>query len=325
MAFRLVFIVLFRKQHDNMPQLLARAINFGQRIAVRDESGIFTYRQLVDDAQQLAFLLIQGATDLVEQRVAFLVDPSYDYVVTQWAIWQAGGVAVPLCTAHPLASIRYVLEDAEVSVVIAKGKHRSFLSDLCGELELPLIDLMDMNKDKTSDMVLPIIEPGRRAMILYTSGTTGNPKGVVSTHANIEAQITTLVEAWSWQKEDHILNILPLHHVHGIINVVSCALWSGACCEFLKKFDPDVVWRTFALGFVNVFMAVPTVYYKLITYWKNENAEEQNRFSQALRHFRLMVSGSAALPVFGVGRLEKNQWTYIAGTLRHDGDWHGLI
>ena len=280
-----------------MPQLVVRARDFEQRIAVRDESGIFTYRQLLADSEQLAFRLIEGSKDLAEQRVAFLVDPSYDYVVTQWAIWQAGGIAVPLCTAHPLASIRYVLEDAEVSIVIAKGKHCSFLSDLCRESSLPLINLQQEKENRSLVKRLPIIESGRRAMILYTSGTTGQPKGVVSTHANIEAQIATLVEAWSWQKEDHILNILPLHHVHGIINVLSCALWSGACCEFLRRFDPDVVWRTFAMGFVNVFMAVPTVYYKLIAHWQNENAEERNRFSQALRHFRLMVSGSAALPV----------------------------
>ena len=61
-------------------------------------------------------------------------------------------------------------------------------------------------------------------MILYTSGTTSKPKGVVTTHANIEAQITSLIKAWEWSKEDHILSILPLHHVHGVINVISCLL-----------------------------------------------------------------------------------------------------
>ena len=67
---------------------------------------------------------------------------------------------------------------------------------------------------------LPVVAPERRAMILYTSGTTGKPKGVVTTHANIAAQITSLVEAWEWTERPHP-GILPLHHVHGIVNVIS--------------------------------------------------------------------------------------------------------
>ena len=68
----------------------------------------------------------------------------------------------------------------------------------------------------------------RRAMMLYTSGTTSKPKGVVSTHGNIQAQIVSLVEAWAWRHDDRIPLFLPLHHIHGIVNVLSCALWSGA-------------------------------------------------------------------------------------------------
>jgi len=134
-------------------------------------------------------------------------------------------------------------------------------------------------------------------MILYTSGTTSKPKGVVTTHANIEAQITGLVNAWEWEKDDYILNILPLHHVHGIINVMSCALWSGACCEFLPKFDAKTVWKIIESGRLTLFMAVPTIYYKLISYWEEASSEEQQKMSKAASKLRLMVSGSAALPV----------------------------
>ena len=74
-------------------------------------------------------------------------------------------------------------------------------------------------------------------MILYTSGTTSKPKGVVSTHANIQAQITTLAGAWGWRSEDSIPLFLPLHHVHGIVNVLGCALWSGARVDCFDSFD----------------------------------------------------------------------------------------
>jgi len=145
-------------------------------------------------------------------------------------------------------------------------------------------------------------------MILYTSGTTNLPKGVVSTHANIKSQITTLVDAWEWSSEDHILNILPLHHVHGIINVMSCALWSGATCEFLPKFDAQQVWDLLAGGSINVFMAVPTIYYKLIAHWETQDHDTQSRWSTACKNFRLMVSGSAALPISVL-----EQWEDITG------------
>ena len=134
-------------------------------------------------------------------------------------------------------------------------------------------------------------------MILYTSGTTSRPKGVVTTHANIEAQIRSLVGAWGWTADDHILHVLPLHHVHGIVNVLLCALWAGATCEILPSFDERVVWERFVRGGLTLFMAVPTIYVKLIAAWEGADAQEQARMSQACRGLRLTVSGSAALPV----------------------------
>jgi malonyl-CoA/methylmalonyl-CoA synthetase len=120
---------------------------------------------------------------------------------------------------------------------------------------------------------------------------------VVSTHMNIETQIKSLTTSWQWSQHDHILNILPLHHVHGIINILSCALWSGACCEFIGQFSPESVFETFLRKKVNVFMAVPTIYYKLIAHYKELSKSEQKEISEVLSAFRLMVSGSAALPI----------------------------
>ena len=101
-------------------------------------------------------------------------------------------------------------------------------------------------------------------MIVYTSGTTGKPKGAVTTHAGLRAQVTALVEAWGWTADDRTLLVLPLHHVHGIVNVLSCALWSGAVCEILPRFDADETWRVIESGRLTLFMAVPTVYGRLI-------------------------------------------------------------
>ena len=207
----------------------------------------------------------------------------------------AGGIAVPLCVLHPLPSIQYVLEDTKTENVIAHKDYIEFLKPLEVAIGISVIPLESILQENISE--LPEVNSARRAMILYTSGTTSKPKGVVTTHNNIEAQITTLVNAWEWEKDDHILNILPLHHVHGIINVMSCALWSGACCEFLPKFEVEKVWKILASKRLTLFMAVPTIYYKLISYWDDLSKQEQNRLSEAAAKLRLMVSGSAALPV----------------------------
>jgi malonyl-CoA/methylmalonyl-CoA synthetase len=155
---------------------------------------------------------------------------------------------------------------------------------------------------------LPDIDIERRAMILYTSGTTSRPKGVVTTHANIAAQIATLVAAWEWSADDRILLCLPLHHVHGIINVVMCALWCGAACRTLPRFNAQAVWDVIVSGELTLFMAVPTVYAKLIAVWDAAAPGQRTKFREACAKLRLMVSGSAALPVSTLER-----WRKISG------------
>ena len=285
--------------------LINRAKTWPNRTAVISSGQAYTYQNLLDSSAAIAQSLLGERANLKETRIAFMVEPGFEYVATQWGIWRSGGIAVPLCTAHPLPALQYTLEDSQAEVVLADDKYFEMLRPLCQSLHLPFFQLDQLSDASTS---LPSISVERRAMILYTSGTTSKPKGVVSTHRNIESQITTLVEAWQWQPDDHILNILPLHHVHGIINILSCALWSGACCEFLPKFDAAMVWNLFQKGQINVFMAVPTIYYKLIDYWEKAEKTEQKAMSAALRPFRLMVSGSAALPV---STLEK--WKAISG------------
>jgi malonyl-CoA/methylmalonyl-CoA synthetase len=81
------------------------------------------------------------------------------------------------------------------------------------------------------------------------------------------------------------------------VNVVCCSLWVGACCEFLPLFDAQKVFDIFLQRKVNVFMAVPTIYFKLIAHWESLAKDQQEKISSVLKSFRLMVSGSAALPV----------------------------
>jgi malonyl-CoA/methylmalonyl-CoA synthetase len=274
---------------------MTRAQEHSNRIAIADSEGVFTYRELLHKSAQIAVNLLADAKDLHEQRVAFLIPSGFQYVVTQWGIWRAGGIAVPLCMAHPRPELEYVIINSGASIIIA---HPSFEDVL-----RPLAEVQQLRFVLTSDPlpihkgILPDVELDRRALILYTSGTTGKPKGVVTTHRNIQAQVTSLIDAWGWTAEDRILHVLPLHHIHGIINVLTCALWAGAECHMMSKFNAEVVWDRICEGDLNLFMAVPTIYVKLIAAWKSAECDRQAQMSEGCAKMRLMVSGSAALPI----------------------------
>jgi len=289
-----------------MIQLINQAMRFPGAIGII--SGAHSYRisELFDCSVRMASFLLNGRADLQEDRVAFMVEPGFDYVKTQWGIWLAGGIATPLCISYPTASLKYIIEDAGAKIIVASPQYAQQLAGLADEYAARLIMVGD--EADAAIASLPELSSDRNGMILYTSGTTNMPKGVVSTHENIEAQVSTLVSAWAWRPQDHILCVLPLHHVHGIINVASCALWSGAVCEFLPKFSEKDVFEQFRKGRINVFMAVPTIYYKLIAYWETLPAEEQAELTQRMKTFRLMVSGSSALPVRTMAR-----WQEISG------------
>ncbi|GMQ23762.1 acyl-CoA synthetase [Algoriphagus sp. oki45] len=290
-----------------MLNLFHKALSLPQKTALIDSEGSHSYQKLTTYSDQIASFLLQGNPDLNEKRVAYMVNPGFDYVKIQWAVWKAGGIAVPLCITYPLPSLAYVIEDTQAEIIIAGPEYVELLSKYAKERGIRFLPLSDLESSGSSP-ILPEIESSRGAMILYTSGTTSLPKGVLTTHANIESQISTLIEAWQWTEKDHTLCLLPLHHVHGIINVVSCALWSGATVEFLHPFDAKQVFGKFREGKINVFMAVPTIYFKLVSEFESSSEKEKEALFDCMKQFRLMVSGSAALPV---SVMEK--WKAISG------------
>jgi malonyl-CoA/methylmalonyl-CoA synthetase len=291
-----------------MIKLIENAKRHKERTAIKCGDERYSYQYLLNESEKIALNLLNGKKDLKEARIAFLVQPGIDYVCLQWGIWRAGGIAIPLCVKHPYPSIKYVIDDTAAAIVILEEEFDDLLAPLKIDSRISLLRKDNFLKKEGQ---LPKIELARRAMILYTSGTTGLPKGVVTTHQNIEAQITALTTSWEWNKEDHILNVLPLHHVHGIINVLSCALWSGGCCEFLPKFSPKAIFEIFSRKEVNLFMAVPTIYFKLIAYWDELPDAEKDDLSNTLKDFRLMVSGSAALPISVMEKWHKISQHYL--------------
>jgi malonyl-CoA/methylmalonyl-CoA synthetase len=277
------------------------------RRAIIASDGVFTYDDLDDGSKRVAGSLLADNEDLNQTRVAFLVHPSFAYAAVQRGIWRAGGVAVPLAVSHPPAELEYVIRDSGAAVVVGDKTSSSTLLPLARAARARFVSVDDALRAAPADG-LPHLGSNRRAMIIYTSGTTGRPKGAVSTHQTIGAQIASLVEAWRWSPSDHLLLVLPLHHVHGIINGLGSALAVRATCEIPPAFDPEQVWARLASAEVTVFTAVPTIYHRLITSWEAAGPEVRRQRSEGVRRLRLMMSGSAALPVKTLER-----WREISG------------
>jgi malonyl-CoA/methylmalonyl-CoA synthetase len=151
------------------------------------------------------------------------------------------------------------------------------------------------------------------ALVLYTSGTTGRPKGVLHTRAGLESAIQALAQSWEYSDKDRILHFLPLHHLHGVLNKLLCIMWAGGTIEFAKSANTIQIWKRLAKDTGNdmltVFMAVPTVYARMLEdVRKMKTNEKMNEVTNALspseveravvamKKMRLMACGSAALP-----------------------------
>ena len=286
--------------------IVSRAADFADRIAIIDRAGSHSYAQLLDASARAAGCLLDGTPDLREARVAFLVPSVFDYVLTQWGIWRAGGVAVPLCQLHPPVEWEYTITDSGASIIVADASQAAPLREIAKRLNARFVTTDELGKG--SHVALPAVDASRRAMMLYTSGTTSKPKGVVTTHATIAAQVQSLVDAWEWTSTDHILHVLPLHHIHGVINVLCCAMWAGACCEMLPKFDAEASWDAIASGRLTLFMAVPTVYTRLTQSYEAASDDRKRALTAGCAKVRVMVCGSAALPVTTL-----EQWRKITG------------
>ncbi|KAM4017138.1 malonate--CoA ligase ACSF3, mitochondrial isoform 1-T4 [Anomaloglossus baeobatrachus] len=299
--------------HPYAPVFYHAAV-YGHRTALVDQHGRHSYQDLYLRSfalsKEITHHLGIPRNDLPPERVSFLCPNDSSYVVCQWAAWMSGAIAVPLFKNHPPLELEYILKDSQTALVVAETNYTDVIAPLAEKLGIANLTVTNYPKHGTTEQIVQAESDhfdldwkGRGAMIIYTSGTTGRPKGVLSTHQNLSAMVTALVSEWSWTKSDCILHILPLHHVHGAVNKLLCPLWVGATCVMLPEFSPKKVWEHFLSTdppSINVFMAVPTIYSKLIEYYDAHLTKPGVKdFVKAMcqQNIRLMVSGSSALPV----------------------------
>lgn len=145
-------------------------------------------------------------------------------------------------------------------------------------------------------------------MMLYTSGTTNRPKGVIIPTSALRAQAQSLAQAWEYSASDRLLHVLPLHHIHGCMNALLTPLYAGSSIEFMFPMKPEAVWSRLAAPFmqsssekkekITFLTIVPAIYSRLLDHYKTMSAEEQEAASKGVSpsNLRLNISGSAALP-----------------------------
>ncbi|MPY53337.1 acyl-CoA synthetase [Streptomyces acidicola] len=255
-----------------------------ERPALRFGERSLTYAELAATAGALAGR-IRGAG-----RVAVWATPTLETAVGVVAALLAGVPAVPLNPKSGDSELGHILRDSEPALVLTAPD--SELPAALGDLERVEVDVRDTAQSPVSDVAdLARITADSPALVVYTSGTTGPPKGAVIPRRAIAATLDALADAWQWTGDDVLVHALPLFHVHGLILGILGPLRRGGSVRHLGRFTAEGVTQELNEGATMLF-GVPTMYHRLA-----EALPDDPALSKALGRARLLVSGSAALPV----------------------------
>jgi len=275
-------------------------LSHSNAVAVRDGLGALSFAELAAGAHALARRL--QAEGLGGQRVALLAPQDRSWLLGFWAVLLAGGVVVPLSPLHPAREQEFFFRESRAAALLV-AEPLALAMDGSRQLSFRASEQTPPTS-AGSAATAPAGDAERAvALILYTSGTTGKPKGVLISHRNVFEGARTLREAWGISSSDRVLHTLPLHHVHGICVSLLCAFLAGAPTEMLPRYDPERVLEAAARS--SVLMGVPTQHVRLVQYLDGlaDGAERQRAIGH-LRGQRLITSGSAALPETLGRRLE---------------------
>ncbi|MCR8921459.1 malonyl-CoA synthase [Dasania sp. GY-MA-18] len=284
---------------SNLFTLFQRGFPADQQAFIHSPDGtVLSY----GDVRSLSGQLAQYFTSLGLQpgdRIAVQVAKSPMALMLYLAALRAGLIYLPLNTAYTDAEMAYFMADAQPSLLVCEPQRQAALQNLLAKLDgeaaaAPLVRVLDEHGQadwlaQLSKYAAEFEDVSREsddiAAILYTSGTTGQPKGAMLSHGNLAANAYTLTSLWGFTGDDVLLHALPIFHVHGLFVACHCVLAAGASMQFLPSFELPAVMA--ALPQATVMMGVPTFYTRLLA---------APQFSaQHCANMRLFISGSAPL------------------------------
>ena len=282
--------------------------------ATRVGADVTTFGDVAHASAQLAQALRTRHGVEPGDRVALLLEPGPAFVVALTAVWRARAAALVLTPLHPAKERARLLADADVRCVItsptlaataAEGAPATPVLVLArGPAAPATLDGQALRDARDTAALLP--EPGDLALLVYTSGTTSRPKGVLLRHQHLEAQCGAIAQAWQLRSDDVLVHALPLHHVHGLVIALLSVLRIGGSAIMLPSFDAHAV--VAACARASVFMGVPTMYARLLDALDALAPDARAAASATLTGLRLCTSGSAGLPV-SIGE----RWSGFAG------------
>jgi len=259
-----------------------------QRLALVVQECTLAFGELDQRARQCAAWL-QDLNIVPGDRVALVTPKKLPFLSAFLGAIYAGAIPLPLNPRFTREELRFYLTDSGARVVVAGEDQRALLRDLIAELPQPPNLLAD------SDAIAPppaaFREPMPKAddacLILYSSGTTGWPKGIVHSQANLASALKSLIDCWQMTDADAVVNMLPLFHIHGLVFATLATWLAGGCVRIEEAFDANAALQ--AIGQGTIFMAVPPMYYRLL---------DEPGFREAAKTWsgvRLFTCGSAPI------------------------------
>lgn len=278
--------------------------NFFTSLALRAPEESTTLLTTVDGAQynygDLERQSAKAANALRElglqpgDRVSVQIEKSVANLWLYMGVLRAGLVFHPLNTGYALEEMRFFLGDAEPGLLVCDPAKSDAYKAVCEELGIAFLltldadghgSLADVWRNASSEYETEPREGDDLAVLLYSSGTTGRPKGIMLSHENLRSNADVLVDYWQIQETDVLLHALPIYHVHGLFVGVHCVLMSGASMHWLPAFEAKQVRSRLPL--CTIMMGVPTYYTRLLA--------DPDFGGTDCRTMRLFISGSAPL------------------------------
>lgn len=263
-------------------------------VLLTTETGVsYTYGDAEQYSAQIANYLVELGLKKGD-RVSVQVEKSVQVLWLYLGAIRAGLVFHPLNPAYTQEELRFFLQDAGSSVLVCDTSRSEALQVLCdslGVLHLYTLDaagagtLMQGAQHCSTQFNTVATAGTDLAALVYSSGTTGRPKGIMLSHKNLVENVSVLVAYWGFSESDCLLHALPIFHVHGLFVALGCVLMSGSSMRWLQRFDVPAVIHN--LPHCTVMMGVPTYYTRLLA---------QPEFTaKCCAHMRLFISGSAPL------------------------------